>query len=894
MTDESTPPEQESAHLPPERHAGAAAVYTVGVSEDDAGSTDTSRLSPSLRTALRQLARTKHLLVGCDYDGTLSPIVSNPNEARPLPEAVSILRHLASLPDTTVAVISGRALRDLAAMSRLPVEIDLVGSHGAEFDLGSISGLGEETVHRLEEVTAECVRITEGRVGTLLEPKPSGVAVHVRRASRADAAAVLDELHELFDNDESVHITTGKEVLELSVIKADKGTAMEKLRTDHDATAAMFIGDDVTDEHVFKALHADTDLSVKVGDGETAAGYRVGDPQDVLEVLAVLGEEREAWFAGANAVPIEDHALLGDGTDLALLTPDGSINWMCHPGPDAPAILAGLLGDPEAGHLSIRPVRGGRPLSQNYVDHSLTVVTKWSGVTITDYIDASYREAAGRENQLRLIRVIAGDAPVTLSFAPRPQFGAVPVGLQATDRGIRVTGSAGPLVLVAPDLEWKISYVGAHPTATAVIDPAGGEFVVELRAGSDDMADADMPESERRAFTHERWKAFASRINAPAHHSRTVMRSALTLKGLCHEPTGAVLAAATTSLPEWVGGIRNWDYRYCWLRDAAMTVGALSLLGSTEEADAFMKWLEDILEAASSPERVHPLYALDGSILGPEAVVDTLPGYAGSRPVRIGNAAQGQVQLDVFGPICAMVADTATQRGFVTARDLSTVEACVQAVRRRWREPDHGIWEIRDAPRKHLHSRVMCWMAVDKALEVVRLDGAERPDWIELRAKIEDDILTNGWDPEINSFVSAYGRQDVDAASLAVITSGLVPGNDPRAIGTIRAVEAALRDGPTVYRYRHDDGLPGTEGGMHICTSWLIEAYVAAGMLDEAQNLYAQLLECAGATGLLPEMHNPGTEHGLGNHPQAYSHLGLIRCALMLDAALETTTAQSA
>ena len=885
MTDEPTDEQQQSEHHPPLRHAGAAALYTVGISEEDAGSSDISNLDPGLRTALRQIARTKHILVGCDYDGTLSPIVANPSEARPLPEAVSILRHLASLPDTTVAIISGRALRDLAAMSRLPIEIDLVGSHGAEFDLGSITGLGDDSVNRLSEVTADCVRITEGREGTQLEVKPSGVAVHVRRASREDATDVLAELHELFDHDDTVHITTGKEVLELSVVKADKGTAMEKLRSDHNATAALFIGDDVTDEHVFESLDPDTDFSVKVGPGATAAGFRVEDPQEVLEVLTVLGEEREAWLAGANAVPIEDHALLADGTDLALVTPDGSINWLCHPNPDAPAILAGLLGDPEAGHLSIRPVRGGRPLSQNYLDQTMTVVTKWSGVTVTDYLDTSYRAIVGHEAQLRLMRVITGDAPVTLSFAPRPQFGAVPVGLQATDRGIRVTGSADPLVLVAPGLDWKITYVGAHPTATAVVNPDGGTFLVELRAGSDDMTDADMPESERRAFTHEAWSAFASRISAPDKHAKAVMRSALTLKALCHGPTGAPLAAATTSLPEWVGGIRNWDYRYCWLRDAAMTVGALSMLGSTEEADAFMKWLEDILENAAAPERVHPLYALDGSILGPEAVVDTLPGYAGSRPVRIGNAAQGQVQLDVFGPICAMVAETVNQRGFVTSRDLQTVSACVEAVRRRWREADHGIWEIRDAPRKHVHSRVMSWLAVDKALEVAHIAESDRPDWVELRDKIKTDVLDNGWDAQLNSFVASYGSQDVDAACLAVVTSGLVDGSDPKAIGTIRAVESSLRDGPTVYRYRHDDGLPGTEGGMHICTSWLIEAYAAAGMLDEADNLYAQLLECAGATGLLPEMHNPGTEHGLGNHPQAYSHLGLIRCALVLDRA---------
>ncbi len=328
-----------SGHSPPQRQAGAAASYTVGVSEAsqqrrraDAG-TGSLRLDPELRIALRRIARTQNLIIGCDYDGTLSPIVENPNEARPLPEAVTILRHLASLPETTVAIISGRALRDLAAMSRLPVEIELVGSHGAEFDLGSINGLTDEAAALLTRVTDQCVQITESRPGTLLESKPSGVAVHVRKASRPDAQAVLTELHARFDNDPVVHITTGKEVLELSVVKANKGTALAKLRTDHEATAAMFIGDDVTDEYVFEALDPQTDLSVKVGAGSTIASYRVRDPQEVLEILAVLGEEREAWLAGANAVPIEDHALLADGTDIALLTPDGSVNWLCHPGP---------------------------------------------------------------------------------------------------------------------------------------------------------------------------------------------------------------------------------------------------------------------------------------------------------------------------------------------------------------------------------------------------------------------------------------------------------------------------------------------------------------------------------------------------------------------------------
>lgn len=871
----------------PERHVGAAAAYTVGIPEDELSGVDTSQIAPGLRLALRDIARTGQLLIGCDYDGTLSPIVNDPNQARPLPEAVNVLRHLASLPATTVVVVSGRALRDLAAMSRLPAEIQLVGSHGAEFDLGAIHGAGGDADERLARVTERCVAITENVKGVQLELKPAAVAVHVRRAADDAGEAVIVALHEHFDNDPEAFLKAGKKVLEISIVDADKGSALRDLREINDSTAALFIGDDVTDEHVFETL-TDGDMGIKVGEGATAAGYRIDGPQDVIEALAVLGEEREAWLAGASAVPIEDHALLGDGIDIALLTPDGSINWLCHPGPDAPAIFAGLLGDPEAGHLTIKPVRSGRPLSQNYVNKTMTVATKWAGVTVTDYLDYSSRRTAGQESQLRLVRSITGTAPVWISFAPRPQFGAVPVSLEATNNGIRVMGTSDPLVLFAPGLDWEISHVGPHPTASAIIDPAGGTYVVELRSGTNDLEPHPVPESDRREFNHDRWQAFVGSLELPEHHRASVVRSALTLKALCYEPTGAALAAATTSLPEWIGGIRNWDYRYCWLRDAAMTVGALSQLGSTKEADAFMDWLSQILDVATAPDRVHPLYTLEGTILGPEAVVDTLPGYAGSRPVRIGNAAQGQVQLDVFGPICAMVAETAAARGFVTGRDLETVNACVEAVARRWREPDHGIWEIRDAPREHVHSRVMCWMAVDQAIQVIAMARAERSDWVALRELIRQDILTNGWDSELNTFISAYGRTDVDAGVLAVITSGMIEGSDPRAIGTIRAVEASLRDGPTVYRYRHDDGLPGTEGGMNICTSWLVEAYSMAGLWDEAHNLFAQYLNCAGTTGLLPEMYNPGTDRGLGNHPQAYSHLGLIRCAMLLENSADT------
>ncbi len=841
---------------------------------------DPSRLSHSLRNALAEIARTGLLLVACDYDGTLAPIVENPTQARPLPQAVDVLRRLAALPATDVAVVSGRALRDLAAMSRLPAEVTLVGSHGAEFDLGSIHGMDAARTALRDKVTAQCARVIADVPGAQLEIKPAGVAVHTRTASKSDAARIQKQLIADVATWDNVYLTRGKEVLDFAVIHADKGTAVEHLSNEHAATAVIFVGDDVTDERVFGLLQ-EHDVGVKVGKEDTAAHYRVHDPQDVIELLSLLAELRHAWLAGANAIPIEDHALLGDGTDVALLTPDGSVNWLCHPGPGSPAIFSGLLGDANAGHLAVRPAHGGRPLSVNYIDSTMVVQTKWAGVTVTDYLDRTFRTEPGRESQLRLIRAISGTAPVVVSFAPRPQFGAVPVKLKPVAAGILVTGSSDQLVLVAPGLEWAITKSGPHQTATATVDPSKGDVVIELRAGTDNMSIERRPEPERREITIQYWRYFVSRLHSPPGYAEVVKRSALILKSMCYAPTGAAIAAATTSLPEWLGGGRNWDYRYCWLRDAAMTVHALSSLGSTAEADAYIVWLANILDAVASPERVHPLYSLDGNTLGPEAVIDTLPGYAGSRPVRIGNAAQGQVQLDVFGPICAMIAATVAVRG-VTSRDLEVVNACVEAVKQRWKEADHGIWEIRDDPRHNTHSRVMCWQAIDQAIAVIGATNSTRPDWEALRDEIATDILTHGWNPDVNSFVSAYGRTDVDAAALCVINAGLLPADDPRCIGTIRAVEAMLRDGPTVYRYRYDDGLPGTEGGMHICTTWLIEAYAAAGMIEEARNLFDQLLACAGRTGLLPEMHDPNAGRGLGNHPQAYSHLGLIRCALVL------------
>ncbi len=476
-----------------------------------------------------------------------------------------------------------------------------------------------------------------------------------------------------------------------------------------------------------------------------------------------------------------------------------------------------------------------------------------------------------------------------VEFAPRPEFGQVPITLQPLADGLLVLGSNEPVTLFAKGLQWEVFEDGGHDTARAVVDLAaqGNRVAIELRFGSENCRPHPASVAERQAQAERPWAEWSAGLQLPETAAKDVLRSALTLRGLCHAPSGSILAAATTSLPEELGGVRNWDYRYCWLRDAAMSARSLVDLGSLTEAEELLQWIAACIDRTGGhPERLHPLYTVDGLELGPEAAIDTLPGYAGSRPVRVGNAANRQIQLDVFGPITDLLAAVVARRGTVRNRDWRGVEAMVTAVERRWQDPDHGVWEARLAPRHHVYSKVMCWLTVDRALQVQARRGEAPPErWLELRDRIRDDVLDQGWNETLGAYSVAYGVPEIDASSLWVGLSGLVPDDDPRFLATVLKVEAELRSGAVVYRYRWDDGLPGSEGGFHICTAWLIEAYLRTGRRNDAEELFQQMLETAGPTGLLSEQYDPLAERGLGNHPQAYSHLGVIRCATILDTA---------
>ena len=311
---------------------------------------------------------------------------------------------------------------------------------------------------------------------------------------------------------------------------------------------------------------------------------------------------------------------------------------------------------------------------------------------------------------------------------------------------------------------------------------------------------------------------------------------------------------------------------------------AVARLGSFGEAMAYLDWVLGILEQRDDPERLHPLYLVTGRHLPPEADIAELAGYAGSRPVRVGNAAERQVQLDVFGPVVDLIWLLSTQGAPLSGQHWKLVQAMVTAVEKRWQEPDHGIWEVRRSPRHHVHSKVMCWVTVDRAVRVAGdfVDG-DHHDWELLRDSIREDVLDRGWKEDVGSFTAAYDGFDVDASVLAIGLYGLVDPQDERFLRTVDTVERELREGTTVYRYRGDDGLPGREGGFHLMTSWLIDAYLAIGRADDARELFAGLAACAGQTGLLSEEWDPETELSLGNHPQAYSHLGVIHNALNLE-----------
>ena len=834
---------------------------------------------------IEELAKTPRLLVASDYDGTLAPIVSDPARAFPSRETIVALRGMATLPDTHVSVISGRSLRDLASLAGFPDSIHLVGSHGSEFDADFLGSLAPHLEQLRRSIALELQEIAEPVPGLSLEEKPSGVAFHYRNADPGAAERAVQAVLEGPAAHPGIHLRHGKKVVELSVLGTNKGDALDRLRSRLGVTAVLFLGDDVTDEDGFGRLRG-PDVGVKVGEGDSSASYRVADPSEVARTIAKLYELRCAWLRGTEAVPIEEHALLSDHRAMALMTPRARLVWMCLPRVDSASVFAELVGGPSAGYFEIGPAEGREDVRQHYCADTLVLETSWGGVHLTDFFDTCDGRPRQRAGRSDLLRVVDGCGRVRVEFAPRLDYGRVPTRLQVHEHGLVVGDCLDPIVLRSPKVDWQLREDGIHQTAWAEFDLDGGRVVFDLRYGTASLGDTRASATERRDGTEDYWSRWAAHLTLPDLARDLVLRSALTLKALCYSPSGAILAAATTSLPETLGGNRNWDYRYAWLRDAALSAGALVKLGSNGEAISLLDWILGIVDRLDSPAQLQPLYSVTGGEVHTDTEIPELSGYRQSRPVRIGNTAARQVQLDVFGPVVDLIYQLMEREAPLSSEHVRLVEAMVRAVRERWHEPDHGIWELRLPRRHHLHSKVMCWMTLDRAVRILRdMRGRVNPEWETLRDEIREEVLSRGWSESTQSFTADYDSQELDAAVLHIGLSGLIAPDDPRFVKTVNAIERELRSGPTVYRYHYDDGLPGQEGGFHLCTSWLIDALWLAGRRDEARALFGRLIQLTGSTGLMSEEYDPQTEIALGNHPQAYSHVGIIENALRLSSA---------
>ena len=866
----------------------SALVGITGPSYAGAAAGGPSGMHKDFLDRLNAIARSPLLLVASDYDGTLAEIVLDPAVALPNADALKGLLAIGEVPWTSTAIVSGRSAVDLARFLG-PFRPDYtVGSHGAEWQDAGVT-LNTDERDRLVQVTCKIAAVVKRWPGLRYELKPAGVALHVRAADPAVATQAIESAMELCGSMPSVHIRHGSQVVEFMVVAANKGDAVRRARHASGATGVIFIGDDLTDEDVFKGLMAE-DLGIKVGEGETAARHRVSGVPDVAEILQLVASIRADWAKSRWLVRLDSCAVLSDQRTAAVVSPGARISWLCLPRLDSAALFAELVGDSTAGMFEIAPAEGGAPSRCGYDGDSFVLVTEWPGLRVTDYLDGSAGRAFQKAGRADLIRVIEGTTPARIRFAPRLDYGRIATQLRAREDGLEIEGSNDPVVLRSSGVTWTISSEGVHHTAEAVIQPALGAVVLELRYGTANLAANIEGEPERRDQNRRFWSGWASSLKLPSRCPELVKRSALVLKALCYGPTGVIAAAATTSLPELIGGTRNWDYRYCWPRDAAKAAASLVRLGNTGHAMKFLDWMLEVVDGCETPERLHPIYTLSGSHLPPEAELGHLSGFGLSRPVRIGNAAANQVQLDVFGPIVHLVSLLAGRGAPIAPDHWRLTRAMVRAVAARWSEPDHGIWEMRLERRHHVHSKVMCWHTVDQALVVEQaVCGTQNADWIALRDTIREDVLAHGWNSAESAFTGAYGQSYPDAAVLSIGLSGLLHPGDPRWALTVEFIAKRLRDGPTVRRYDVDDGLGGGEGGMHICTGWLIESFLTLGRVDEAVQLFDDFASLFRGPGILTEQFDPQTGLAVGNLAQAYSHLAFIDAAVALDRARSQT-----
>ncbi|MFI2316050.1 glycoside hydrolase family 15 protein [Streptomyces sp. NPDC098077] len=590
---------------------------------------------------------------------------------------------------------------------------------------------------------------------------------------------------------------------------------------------------------------------------------------------------------------IEDYALIGDMQTAALVCRDGTADWLCLPRFDSHAVFAGLLGTEEHGFWRLGPARaeGTEPAfadRRRYRGDSLVLESEWDTprgtVRVTDFMPPR----DGAPQLIRIVEGVSGRVPMRSELRMRFSYGRVTPWVHKVDN--RTVAVAGP------DSVWldtEAETYGKNLTTYSDFTVGPGErvaFTISWQPSHHGPPALPEPEGSLEA-TELFWREWVDQCTYHGPYREAVVRSLITLKALTYAPTGGIVAAPTTSLPEEIGGVRNWDYRYTWLRDAAITLSSLLRTGYREEARAWREWL--LRAVAGDPENLQIMYGIAGERELGEAELDWLPGYENSTPVRVGNGAANQLQLDVYGEVTEALhlahMTGLTRNDYAMGLQLKLIEY----LEKHWEEPDEGIWEVRGPRRHFVHSKVMAWVAVDRTIKLVESGDVEGPleRWHQLRDDIHRDVCERGYDKERNTFTQSYGSKELDASLLLIPQMGFLPPDDKRVIGTIEAIQRELstEDGfilryPTEGEEAGVDGLAGDEGAFLACSFWMADDLAMIGRVDEARQLFEKLLSLRNDLGLLAEEWDSGLQRQVGNFPQAFSHVPLIDTALRLTA----------
>jgi GH15 family glucan-1,4-alpha-glucosidase len=580
--------------------------------------------------------------------------------------------------------------------------------------------------------------------------------------------------------------------------------------------------------------------------------------------------------------PIESYAVIGDCETAALVSLDGSIDWLCWPDFSSSACFARLLGSDENGRWSLAPAVQVEKRTRKYREHTLILETTFESADFA-VVQIDFMPIRGTNSDIvRIVKGIRGSAPMRMELSIRFDYGAsVP---WVTHRGSGIQAIAGPDLVV---LRTRAPLTGEDLTTISEFTVTAGETVeFVLSYGRSHLhAPRAIDAIEAMEETQSFWEEWAAACTYKGPYRDAVERSLITLKALTYRPTGGIVAAVTTSLPEQLGGPRNWDYRYCWLRDATFTLLAFMNGGFYREAKAWQHWL--LRAIAGSPDQVQIMYGIAGQRYLPERELTWLSGYENSKPVRVGNAASEQLQLDIYGEVLAAFYQAAGRLGKDLDLSFPMLSGLVKHLETIWQEPDEGIWETRGGRRHFTYSKVMVWVAFDRAIKLAGLLHANAPveRWQKVRAKIHDEVCSQAYNEKLGSFVQSYGSDQLDAALLLIPMTGFLPAEDPRVAGTLKAIEQTLMSGGMVLRYntaKSSDGLPPGEGVFLACSFWMVSALKLQGRDDDAKKLFERILSLANDVGLLAEEYDTGAKRMVGNFPQALSHISLVNAAFSL------------